>query len=126
MNGAKFNAMKTLFVEAVNDLGDDPEGTEFSLELFNNDTTTNDIEFAGQFFPENLIDPINALTTVPVSDPDCEVYDLDALAQAVDDKEKGDVWLFTDGDTVQNPSVDNMRQLTKMSWHAVAMGITTG
>ena len=111
MNGPKFNAMKTLFVEAVNDLGDDPEGTEFTLDLFNNTINTNDTTFAGQFFPEILIDPINALSTIPDADPNCKVYALRALAQAVDDKEKGDVWLFTDGDTVQNPSVENIRQL---------------
>ncbi len=111
MNGPKFNAMKTLFVEAVNDLGDDPEGTEFSLELFNNTITANETAFAGQFFPETLIDPINALSTIPNADPNCEVNALRALAQAVDDKEKGDVWLFTDGDTDQNPSVENIRQL---------------
>ena len=32
------------------------------------------------------------------------------LSQAIDNKEKGDVWLFTDGDTVQYPSVDALRQ----------------
>jgi hypothetical protein len=110
MNGPKFDAMKKLFKEAVNDLGDDPEGTEFTLELFNNTSPSNEVKFAGQFFPETLIDPINALTTI--SDPDtCPVYALRALAQAVDDKEKGDVWLFTDGDTVQDPSVDSIRGL---------------
>ncbi len=111
MNGPKFDAMKTLFAEAVNDLGDDPAGTEFTLELFNNTSTTNDTAFSGQFFPENLIDPINALTTIPNADPDCEVNALKALAQAVDDKEKGDIWLFTDGDTSQSPSVESVRQL---------------
>ena len=111
MNGPRFDAMKTLFTEAVNDLGDDPEGTEFTLELFNNTSTTNETAFAGQFFPENLIDPINALSTINDYDPNCEVNALKALAQAVDDKEKGDAWLFTDGETVQSPSVESIRQL---------------
>ena len=111
MSGPKFEAMKTLFAEAVNDLGDDPEGTEFTLDLFNNTSSVNDTAFAGQFFPENLIDPINALTTIPDADPNCEVNALKALAQAVDDKEKGDAWLFTDGDTSQTPSVESVRQL---------------
>ena len=111
MNGPKFGAMKTLFAEAVNDLGDDIEGTEFTLDLFNNSSSVNDTAFAGQFFPEDLIGPINALTTIPSPDPDCEVHALEALAQAVDDMERGDVWLFTDGDTAQSPSVDNIRQL---------------
>jgi len=126
MNGPKFNAMQTLFVEAVNDLGDDPEGTEFSLELFNNTITSNETAFAGQFFPETLIDPINALSTIPDADPNCEVNALRALAQAVDDKEKGDVWLFTDGDTDQNPSVDSLRQLlneNKMRASMALMGL---
>jgi hypothetical protein len=111
MNGPKFEAMKTLFEEAVNDLGEDPEGTEFTLDLFNNTISTNDSAFVGQFFPGNLIGPIDSLTTIPDADPNCEVNALRALAQAVDDKEKGDVWLFTDGDTTQSPSVENIRQL---------------
>lgn len=111
MTGPKYDAMKTLFAEAVNDLGANPLGTEFALEQFNNTSTTNQITFAGQFFPENLIDPINALSTNPAADAACEVYALRALAQAVDNKEKGDVWLFTDGDTYQTPSVEAMRQV---------------
>lgn len=110
MSGPKYDAIKTLFTEAVNDLGDDPEGTEFSLEQFNNTTSFNSIEFAGQFFPETLIDPINALNPIPNADPNCEVYALRALGQAIDNKEKGDVWLFTDGDTIQSPSVEAIRQ----------------
>ncbi len=111
MNGPKFEAMKVLFEEAVNDLGNDPKGTEFTLDLFNNTTPTNDTAFAGQFFPGNLIDPIRAITTIPDADPDCVVNALQALSQAVDDKEMGDVWLFTDGDTIQSPSVESIRQL---------------
>jgi hypothetical protein len=111
MSGDKYNAMKVLFAEAVNDLGNNPLGTEFTLEQFNNTSTTNQITFAGQFFPENLIDPINALSPIANPDAACEVYALRALAQAVDNKEKGDVWLFTDGDTYQTPSVEAMRQV---------------
>ncbi|HNB53520.1 MAG TPA: hypothetical protein PK530_16340, partial [Anaerolineales bacterium] len=110
MAGPKYDAMKTLFAEAVNDLGDDPEGTEFSLEQFNNTSSYNSITFAGQFFPANLIGPINALTPSGASDLNCNVSALSALAQAIDNKEKGDVWLFTDGDTIQSPSVEAMRQ----------------
>ena len=110
MAGPKFDAVKTLFGEAVNDLGNDPEGTEFSLELFNNTSSSNTPMFAGQFFPENLTGPINALVPSAAADSSCNVYALRALAQAIDDKEKGDVWLFTDGDTVQVPSVEAVRQ----------------
>jgi hypothetical protein len=126
MSGAKFNAMKVLFEEAVNDLGDDPEGTEFTLELFNNTITNNDIAFAGQFYPGDLIDPINNLTTIPDADPHCGVYALRALSQAVDNQEKGDVWLFTDGDTAQLPSVQTIRQLlteNKMRASMALMGL---
>jgi len=126
MNGPKFDAMKVLFEEAVNDLGNKPEGTEFTLELFNNTITNNDIAFAGQFYPEDLIDPINALTTIPDADPHCGVFALKALSQAVDDKEKGDVWLFTDGDTAQNPSIQTIQQLlteNKMRASVALMGV---
>ncbi len=126
MVGSKFDAMKSLFVEAVNDLGNDPLGTEFTLDLFNNTSSTNDTEFAGQFFPDTLIGPINALETIPGPDNDCQVKALQALSQAVDGKEKGDVWLFTDGDTIQNPSVENIRQLlneNRMRASVALMGV---
>ena len=110
MAGPKYEAMKTLFAESINDLGSDPLGVEFSLEQFNNTSSLNQITFAGQFFPANLVDPINSLTPSAAADADCNVYALQALSQAIDDKEKGDVWLFTDGDTVQSPSVEAMRQ----------------
>jgi hypothetical protein len=125
MNGPKFEAIKALFVEAVNDLGGDEageKGTEFSLELFNNTSPANDIEFAGQFFPERLIEPIDNLTTIPNADA-CQVNALLALAQAVDDKEKGDVWLFTDGDTTQMPSVENVRQLLNENQMRASMAL---
>ena len=111
MTGPEFEAMKVVFQEAVNDLGDDPAGTEFTLDLFNNTSSTNYTAFAGQFFAEELIDPIGDLTTQPEPDPSCNVFALRALAQAVADQNKGDVWLFTDGNTVQNPSVQDIRQL---------------
>jgi hypothetical protein len=111
MAGPKYDAMKTLFAEAVNDLGNDPKGTEFTLEQFNNTSPTNQVAFAGQFFPANLVGPINSLTPSGAADPDCPVYALSALSQAADNKTNGDVWMFTDGDTVQSPSVDNIRQL---------------
>jgi hypothetical protein len=126
MAGPKFDAMKTLFTEAVNDLGNDPLGTEFTLDLFNNSSSTNTTEFAGQFFPSNLITPINGLSTIGDADPNCQVSALQALSQAVDDKEKGDVWLFTDGDTVQSPSVENTRQLlneNRMRASVALMGV---
>jgi hypothetical protein len=110
MAGPKYDAMKTLFAESINDLGSDPLGVEFSLEQFNNTSSTNEVTFAGQFFPANLVGPINALTPSVAADLDCPVYALQALSQAIDNKEKGDVWLFTDGDTIQSPSVGALRQ----------------
>ncbi len=111
MNGPEFEAIKTLFTKAVTDLGADPKGTEFTLDLFNNTSPANDTVFAGQFFPETLIDPITGLSTIPGPDPNCNVFALRALSQAINDKEKGDAWLFTDGDTIQNPSVQSVSQL---------------
>ncbi len=111
MAGPKYDALKTLFAEAVNDLGNDPKGTEFTLEQFNNTSLTNQVAFAGQFFPANLIDPINSLTPSGAADPDCPVYALNALSQAADNKTNGDMWLFTDGDTYQYPSVESIRQV---------------
>jgi hypothetical protein len=111
MTGPKFDAVKALLIEAVNDLGDDPEGTEFTLETFNNTSSANQVQFTGQFFPETLVGPINALAPIGAADPNCDVYALRALSQAIADREQGDAWLLADGDTWQSPSVDNMRQM---------------
>jgi hypothetical protein len=111
MTGPKFDAVKALLTEAVNDLGDDPEGTEFTLQTFNNTSATNQVQFTGQFFPDDLLGPISSLAPIADADADCNVYALSALAQAVQDRQSGDVWLLTDGDTYQSPSVDNLRQM---------------
>jgi len=107
MAGGKFTAVKTALNEAVNDLGSQPSGTEFSLYTFNNTSSQNTAKFAGQFYPANLTSTINGLTTSASADPLCKTYALRALDQAIMNQGKGDMWLFTDGDTdTTSPSLD--------------------
>ena len=111
MTGAKFSAAKTVLLEAINDLGQLPEGTEFRLETFNHSSTTNNPVFAGQFFPERLTSTVNNLSPETATDSNCQVSALRALAQAIEGQEQGHVWLFTDGDTYQTPSVGNVTHM---------------
>ena len=112
MAGLKFDAVKTILIEIVNDLGNQPQGTEFSLYSFHNQTYGNIDHYQGFFFPDLIIPKINSLTTVGFSDPDCQVEAFRGLSQAVEEQYGGDVWLFTDGETKQNdPSVETMRQV---------------
>jgi hypothetical protein len=107
MAGVKFNAVKTVMTEQVNDLANEPKGVEFSLYTFDNTSTINQTMLRGKFFA-NLVTPeISALTTNAAADPNCQVQALSAMTQSLADKKRGHAWLFTDGDTVQNPSVEN-------------------
>ncbi len=111
MNGDKFDGAKVVVEETINDLGVLPEGTEFNLVTFNNTSFENQTAFAGQFFPENLTAAVNGLSTSGAADGDCDVFALHALAQAIEGQVNGDVWLFTDGDTWQIPSVESLTHL---------------
>ena len=122
MAGLKFDAVKTILIEIVNDLGNQPKGTEFSLYSFHNQTYANIDNYQGFFFPDLIIPEINKLTTVGFSDPDCQVDAFRALSQAIENQYGGDVWLFTDGETKQNdPSVETLKQ--RLNSHAVRASI---
>jgi hypothetical protein len=122
MAGVKFDAVKTILAEIVNDLGSQPRGTEFSLDSFHNQTDVNINNYQGFFFPELILPEINKLTTVGFSDPDCQVEAFRALSQAVEDQYGGDVWLFTDGEpNPNNPSVETLKQ--QLNSHAVRASI---
>jgi uncharacterized protein YegL len=122
MAGAKFDAVKTILAEIVNDLGNQPKGTEFSLYSFHNQTNTNIDNYQGFFFPDLILPEINKMSTVGFSDPDCQVEAFRALSQAVENQYGGDVWLFTDGEpNPNNPTVETLKQL--LNTHAVRASI---
>jgi len=106
----KFNAVKTVLTEMVNDLGAEPEGTEFALHTFNN-TSNGQAVFAGQFFSEDVLPLISNLSPTGAGDATCEVNALRALANAVEKEYGVDAWLFTDGDTNLSPAVGTITQL---------------
>lgn len=108
MAGAKINAVKTVLVEAVNDLGAAPEGTEFSLVTFDNTSFLQTPVFAGQFFPNRLTPTIAGLGTGNAADNSCLTLSLFQLEQAIANRQGGQAWLFTDGNTIAYPSVENL------------------
>jgi hypothetical protein len=109
MEGAKFNAVKTVMNETVGDMAGDPKGVEFSLYTFDNGTVVNNNPVVESKFYADLITPsINALTTNSTADPNCQVNSLKALSNAIGPKMKGNAWLFTDGDPTTGISVETL------------------
>jgi uncharacterized protein YegL len=109
MEGAKFNAVKTVMNETVGDMANDPNGVEFSLYTFDNSTVVNNNTVVESKFYADLITPaINGLTTNSAADPTCQVNSLKALSNAIGPKTKGNAWLFTDGDPATGISVETL------------------
>ena len=109
MTGTKLNAVKTVLTEQVSDIAQNStKGTEFSLYSFDNTKTSNKTLLAGKFYPELVTPAINSLTANSANDPNCPVESLRAMSQAIGPKQKGDAWLFTDGDALQSISVETL------------------
>ncbi|MBX3012207.1 MAG: hypothetical protein KF832_11905 [Caldilineaceae bacterium] len=111
MAGAKLNAVKSVLTEQVNDIATTPKGVEFSLYSFNNTQNSNQTLLAGKFYPEFVTPAISAMTTSAAADGTCPVESLRALSQAIGPKQRGNAWLFTDGDALQSVSVETLVQL---------------
>lgn len=108
MQGVKADAVKTVLNEQIADIASNPKGVEFSLYSFDNTKASNNTLLASKFYA-NLVTPaINAMTTNAAADPTCPVESLRAMAQAIGPKQKGDAWLFTDGDALQSVSVETL------------------
>lgn len=110
MEGAKFNAVKSVLTEKVNDMATSPKGVAFSVETFDNTSAVNQTVVDNKFFANQVTPAINALTTNSAADAACPVQALQAMTGAVDDRMKGELWLFTDGDPTQ-ANVENLVQL---------------
>ncbi|MFN8490100.1 MAG: hypothetical protein U0350_21110 [Caldilineaceae bacterium] len=104
----KLDAVKSLIHEQVNDLAPAPRGTEFNLDTFNANTPSTSV-MAGRFFPDGVLPPVDGLAATG-ADAGCPVRALTAMGQAIGDKAKGDVWLYTDGDTPEGNLSDLLRQ----------------
>ncbi len=112
MAGAKFDAVKTVLPELVNDVSAEPRGVEFALHTFNNSSITNQSIFGGLFFADTINPVIDSLTTISDPDSSCKVNAFNALSQAIDEKSDVDAWVFTDGDAYTDfPTVDTMKSI---------------
>lgn len=102
----KLNAVKTVMKETVNDIvAPDPKGVEVQINTFNNTTQALQNVTFGQFFPEGITPRIDQLGTIGAADGNCQVSALNALSQAIQNQRGGQAWVYTDGDTTQNPSL---------------------
>ena len=112
----KLDAVKALMGEQVNDLAPAPQGTEFNLYTFNANTPSTPVQ-TGNFFAPQVLPAVNGIGANG-ADSGCPVRALAAMGQAIGDKAKGDVWLYTDGDTPESTLSAPLRQrLTQQQLH---------
>ncbi|MCB0185921.1 MAG: hypothetical protein KDE31_16745, partial [Caldilineaceae bacterium] len=104
----KLDAVKSLIHEQVNDLAPAPRGTEFNLYEFNANAPSIPV-LAGRFFANGILPTVDGMAATG-ADGGCPVRALTSVIQAIDDKAKGDVWLYTDGDTADANLGDLLRQ----------------
>ena len=105
----KINTVKTIIGEQVSDLAPAPQGTEFDIYTFNAGNAAIRPLVEGKFFANQVMPAVNGLLA---NGPDagCPVPGLGALAQAITDKFDGDAWLYTDGDSADSLSPEQLRQ----------------
>jgi hypothetical protein len=109
MAGAKFDAATTTMKTQVEDYERLPEGTEFRLQTFNAATAEPTTILTGEFFSSTIHPQIDALTTGG-TDAGCTVEALSAMAAALEDETRIDLWLTTDGDSVATTQVNALSQ----------------
>ncbi|MFN2138212.1 MAG: hypothetical protein ACK2UK_19810, partial [Candidatus Promineifilaceae bacterium] len=110
MAGARLDAVKAVLAESINDLSNEPGGTEFSLLTLDSGGYGADPLFAGQFFPERLTPVVNGLSASATADNSCENTALSQFYQAMVTREGGQAWLFTDGVPVPYPNAEAIKQ----------------
>lgn len=111
MAGTKFNAVKTVMEEQVNDLQVLPQGVEFGLYNFNNLQGGSQEVIRGRFYPQFILPSIAGMSTTTGGVEPCVVNAFNALAASIGDKSNGQAWLYTDGDTTLGPGVEAMQQM---------------
>ncbi|MBX7251487.1 MAG: hypothetical protein K1X50_05835 [Candidatus Promineofilum sp.] len=104
----KINTVKTIIGEQVSDLAPAPQGTEFNIYTFNAGSAAVNPLVQGKFFAPQIMPSVNGLAANG-ADAGCPVPGLGALSQAVADKFDGDVWLYTDGDSGDSLSPEQLR-----------------
>lgn len=104
----KINTVKTIIGEQVSDLAPNPEGTDFNIYTFDAASPAIHTLLEGKFFAPQIMPAVNGLTA---NGPDagCPVPGLGALAQAIQTKFDGEAWLYTDGDSADSISPEQMR-----------------
>ncbi len=104
----KINTVKTIIGEQVSDLAPAPQGTEFDIYTFNAGNAAVKPLVEGQFFAPQIMPKVNALAANG-ADAGCPVPGLGALSQAIGNKFDGQVWLYTDGDSGDSLSPEQLR-----------------
>ena len=104
----KINTVKTIIGEQVSDLAPRPQGTEFNIYTFDAGSSAVAPLVQGKFFAPQIMPAVNGLVA---NGPDagCPVPGLGALSQAITDKFDGQAWLYTDGDSADSLTPEQMR-----------------
>lgn len=109
MAGSKIEAVKSVLQEEVTDIAaNSPRGVEFTLQTFDNTSFSNRSLVSGKFYADLVTPAINSLTTSSSDDANCPVDALRALGYAIDGAQRGNAWLFTDGDALANASTETL------------------
>lgn len=105
----KINTVKTIIGEQVSDLAPKPNGTEFNIYTFDAGNWAIKRLLEGQFFQNTIMPAVNGMAA---NGPDagCPVPGLGALSQAIQTKFDGDAWLYTDGDSGDTLTPEQLRQ----------------
>ena len=104
----KINTVKTIIGEQVSDLAPAPQGTEFNIYTFNAGNYVINPLLQGKFFAPQIMPAVNGIAANG-ADAGCPVPGLGALSQAIRTKYDGDAWLYTDGDSADSISPEQMR-----------------
>jgi hypothetical protein len=105
----KINSVKTIIGEQVSDLAPKPQGTEFNIYTFDAGGAPIKPLLEGKFFANQIMPAVNGMVA---NGPDagCPVPGLGALSQAIQTKFDGEAWLYTDGDSADSLTPEQLRQ----------------
>ena len=106
MGAGQLDGVKGVINKQIDDLAQKPAGVEFNLH-----TLTGPV-FTGEFYPDRVKPKVDALSADTTYDWGCliPVSGLQGLSNAAYNKQKGDIWLFTDGYDSQSPTVNATAQ----------------
>ncbi len=104
----KINSVKTILGDQVTEMAANPNGTDFNIYTFDAGSPAVKTLLEGKFFAPQVLPVVNGLVA---NGPDagCPVPGLGALSQAIQTKFDGEAWLYTDGDSADSLTPEQLR-----------------